>query len=147
MAYLPGQSGNPAGRKKGGSDKRLQVKKMLEAHSEELVAKVIEMALSGDGTALKIVFDRICPKPRSESVNLGISLGNVKDHRDMIAVIEQVMRSALGGELPDDQGRTIASLTKTMSELYKDLTQVNNVEKRLKVIEKKDGITPSSVTI
>ena len=54
MQYERGQSGNPAGRPVGINDKRLAMRELLEPHAEELVAKVVEMAKTGDTAALRI---------------------------------------------------------------------------------------------
>ncbi len=43
------------------------------------------------------------------------------------------MFKSLAGDLPDDQGKTIAVLTKTMSELHK----LGELEERIKLLEGK----------
>jgi hypothetical protein len=131
MVFRPGQCGNPNGRPKGSGDKRLKVRKLLEEHSEEMVNIVIDMARERDPAALKIIFERISPKPRSDRANLGFDIEKIKDNKDLMAVIEKLMISAISGDLPDDQGKTIASLTKTMSELHK----LGELEERIKILE------------
>jgi hypothetical protein len=130
MPFAPGQSGNPAGRPKNSGDNRLKVRRMLEARSEEIVDKVIEMALEGDPIAIRLVMERVSPKPRDTS-NLGIKVDQVKTQKDLMEVVEKVMLTAVEGELPDDQGKTIASLVKTMSELHK----LGELEDRIKLLE------------
>nr|WP_301101093.1 hypothetical protein [Propionivibrio sp.] len=44
-----------------------KVRQLLDPHREELVAKAVEMAMAGDGIALRLCLDRISPPPRSES--------------------------------------------------------------------------------
>jgi hypothetical protein len=125
--FQPGQSGNPAGKPRGVVDKRSKVRRMLEEHSQEMVDIVLDMARERDPTALKLIFERISPK------NLGFDIDKIKDNKDLMGVIERLMISAVAGDLPDDQGKTIASLTKTMSELHK----LGELEDRIKTLEGK----------
>jgi hypothetical protein len=129
--FQPGQSGNPAGKPRGVVDKRSKVRRMLEEHSQEMVDIVLDMARERDPTALKLIFERISPKPKSDRANLGFDIDKIKDNKDLMGVIEKLMISAVAGDLPDDQGKTIASLTKTMSELHK----LGELEDRIKALE------------
>src|SRR3712207_5809138 len=61
--FQPGVSGNPAGRKPGAE----LVRKLLDPHREDLIAKAVAMALAGDATALRICIDRLAPPLRSDS--------------------------------------------------------------------------------
>jgi hypothetical protein len=131
MPFAPGQSGNPSGRPKGSGDKRLHIKKLLNDNLESVFRKAIDMAMEGDMTAIKLVIDKGFPTPRSCAENLDIEVGNVKTQGDLIKVIEQVMLKAINGDLPEDQGKIIASLTKTMSELHK----LGELEERIKQLE------------
>src|SRR5690349_12365968 len=72
MTWEQGESGNPAGRPPGIRDKRLAMRDLLVPHAEDLVAKVVELAKAGDGTALRICIDRLIPpaKSRDDPVRL-----------------------------------------------------------------------------
>ena len=54
MAFKRGQSGNPSGRPKGAQSKRVQLIKLLEPYSLELIEKAIELALGGDTDMLRL---------------------------------------------------------------------------------------------
>jgi len=131
MPFKPGQSGNPNGRPKGSGDKRLHIKKLLEDNLESVFMSVIAQALEGDMTAAKIVLDKGYPNPRSYSENLNIDITKIASSADLEKIIEEVMLKSLRGDLPDDQGKTIASLTKTMSELHK----LGELDERIKILE------------
>ena len=68
--FQPGQSGNPAGRKKGSKNKHTLLKEAVQRNAEEMVLRkfkqivdtTIELAENGDATALKIIWDRFLPK-------------------------------------------------------------------------------------
>lgn len=70
--FKPGQSGNPAGRKKGTPDRRTQARELFVQHKDALIGKAIELALTGDATALRMCLDRIVPalKPGAAPVVL-----------------------------------------------------------------------------
>jgi len=65
VGWLKGQSGNPAGRPKGAKNKTtLAAESLLKDHAEAITQKVIDLALEGDLTALKMCLDRVLPVPK-----------------------------------------------------------------------------------
>lgn len=131
--FKPGQSGNPNGRPKGALDKRLKVRRLLEAHSEEMTNIVLDMARERDPVALKLIFERISPRPKSESVKLDVDFKKITNNEDLMKIVEQLLKAAVSGDLPDDQGRTVSSLIKTASDLYR----ITELEERLTALENK----------
>src|SRR5438128_11745199 len=75
MTFQKGQSGNPDGRPVGIRDKRVALRELLVPHADELVAKVVEMALAGDAAALRICIDRL--KPAAKSKDDPVSLHDI----------------------------------------------------------------------
>lgn len=67
--FQPGQSGNPAGRKKGQVNKYTELsKQLLSEKGPEIVQMVIQKALEGDVTCLKMCMDRIVPAQKAIEV-------------------------------------------------------------------------------
>lgn len=131
--FKKGQSGNPAGKPKGAGDRRLEIRRMLEARGTEVVETLLDMALvDRDPHALKLIMERISPKPRAESMNLGIQVNGVNGKDDIRKIVGEVLSGAIKGDVPDDQGKSIAALVKTFIEVDND--------KRMEEIEKKLGI-------
>lgn len=56
--FLPGQSGNPAGRPKGTGN---EVTELLKSNSVELMQKAIDEAKAGDKQLLAKLIDKIAP--------------------------------------------------------------------------------------
>lgn len=136
MAFKPGQSGNPGGKPKGAQEKRAIVRRMLEEKGPDVVEKLLSMALDGDINAIKIVMERISPKPKSDRVKLDIDINQYKNQNDLKIIVGNVLMQSLKGELPDDQGRTISNLVRSMADIEFKADEI----KRLEVIERKLGI-------
>jgi hypothetical protein len=57
--FKKGRSGNPAGKPKGARHRAtVAAEALLDGEAEGLTRKAIEMALAGDGTALRLCLDR-----------------------------------------------------------------------------------------
>ncbi|MGH8625106.1 MAG: DUF5681 domain-containing protein [Gammaproteobacteria bacterium] len=64
-SWKQGQSGNPEGRPPGAKDKRTALRALLTPHAQELVMRAVELAKSGDTTALRLCLERLIP-PQDE---------------------------------------------------------------------------------
>ncbi len=101
--FSPGESGNPTGRPRGSKDKRTALRCLLEPHAPALVAKVVELALAGDTTALRIALDRIIPPAKAKDDPIRLPLAG-----DSLAAKGAAVITALGaGEIPPDVANTI----------------------------------------
>ena len=90
--FVTGQSGNPSGKKVGTLNKRTQLSKLLEPHAEALINKAVELALAGDGNALRLCIERLIPKAKDDTAKIIIS--------DLSALTnDQIIQSLSGQEL------------------------------------------------
>ena len=63
---------NPGGRKRGSVNKYTELsRKLMSEKGPEIVAKVIELAMEGDKTCLKMCMDRILPATKAIDINSG----------------------------------------------------------------------------
>lgn len=127
MAFQPGESGNPAGRPPGIRDKRTALRELLEPHAADLVAKAVEMALAGDGTALRICIDRLIPliKARDEPVAVPALAGSLSERGH--AVLDAVARA----ELTPDQAATMLQALAAQARIV----EVDEIERRVAALE------------
>jgi hypothetical protein len=110
---------------------------MLEARGPEVVETLLDMAIvDRDPVALKLIMERISPKPKADSVNLGIQVNSVNGKDDIRAIVSEVLLGAIKGEVPDDQGKSISALVKTFIDVDND--------KRMDDLEAKLGIKDST---
>ncbi len=81
--FKRGLSGNPAGRPKGGTDRRTELRALLTPHAPGLIQRAVQLALGGDVAALRLCLDRLLApiKTQDEPVTLdklatGAALGD-----------------------------------------------------------------------
>ena len=69
---------NPKGRPKGSVNKYTELsRELMSTKGPEIVQKVIDMALEGDRTCLKMCMDRILPTTKAVELKSGNDKGNV----------------------------------------------------------------------
>ncbi|QBM77725.1 hypothetical protein E2E30_08985 [Sphingomonas sp. AAP5] len=104
---------------------------MLEGEHEKLTRKAIDMALEGDGPALRLCLDRLAP-PRKDSP-ISMELPTVKSAEDTVAASSAVLAAMSAGEItPDEAGRVMALLT-----AHRSIIEVGDLERRLAALETK----------
>ena len=127
--FKPGKSGNPKGRPKGARDKRTELRSLLEPHSKELVEKVVELAIGGDTTALRLCLERLIPPFRSQEQS--ITLDNMNG--ELTAQGRQIILAMGNGELsPSDASSMLQALASQAR-----LSEVDELERRISKLEEK----------
>ncbi|WP_029623603.1 hypothetical protein [Sphingomonas sp. PAMC 26617] len=128
--FAPGNA--LGGRTKGSRHKvTLAIEAMLEGDHEKLTRKAIDMALEGDGPALRLCLDRLAP-PRKDAP-ISMELPAVKSAEDTVAASTAVLAAVSAGEItPDEAGRVMALLT-----AHRSIIEVGDLERRLAALEMK----------
>lgn len=125
--------GNGMGGRTPGSRNRttLAVEALLEGEAEGLTRKAIEMALGGDGPALRLCLDRIAPTRKDSPVSF--KLPAIRTAEDAVAASSALLAAVAGGEVtPDEGGRVMALLT-----AHKALVETGDLEARITALEAK----------
>ena len=91
MAFKKGQQGNPAGRKKGVSERNTELLKTLRERGPEGINKVIDMALSGDTACLKIWMDKLLPNAKKDSLDFALPSLINKTPEQLVTVLFESM--------------------------------------------------------
>ena len=122
------------GRTRGARNKAtLAVEAMLQGEHEALTRKAIDMALEGDGPALRLCLDRIAP-PRKDSP-VSFDLPPIRSADDALAASSALLAAVAGGEVtPDEAGRVMALLTS-----HRQLVETSDLEGRIAALEKSNG--------
>lgn len=109
---------------------------MLDGEADALTRKAIEMALAGDGMALRLCLERILPARRDRPVNCPLpSIAGPEDAPGAMAV---VLSSVASGELTPTEGETLGKLIADTLRVFES----SDIEKRLRALEDSDGASP-----
>jgi Family of unknown function (DUF5681) len=133
MQFQKGQSGNPAGRPRGSRNRAsIRMQEMLEHKAEELVTKVVELAMAGNIGALRLCLDRLVPARINEP--LVCEMPPLAKAADAVAVIAGIASAAVAGDVTADEA---AKLAKVIS-LYVKTLEAHDFEGRLAQLERAD---------
>ena len=123
--FKPGQSGNPAGKPKGARNKTtLAVEALLNGEAENLTRRAIEMAMAGDGPALRLCLDKLVPA-RKGSTYFFIDMPKLEKAQDALKACTAIVEAVACGDLTpseaDELSRVVANFIKVARSV--DLTE------------------------
>ena len=129
MAFKKGQSGNPAGRPKGITDKRAQLRSLLDPHADALINKAVEMALNGDSAAMRLCVERLVPAYRNASPS--VKLPDMKGTPTEKA--EAVLQAMADAQLSvDDANAVLAAISQSTK-----IQEFDELEQRITRLEQR----------
>src|SRR5450432_3188464 len=100
--FIPGQSGNPAGKKPGTRNRATVLREALAEGEDIATARiVIDKALAGDAVAARFIVDRLTPRPRGRAIALDLPEG------DMVAAFDRTIAATAKGEITPDEALTV----------------------------------------
>src|SRR5260370_12048287 len=97
--FVPGQSGNPTGKKPGTRNRATVLREAL-AEGEDVAAAriVIDKALAGDAVAARFIVDRLTPRSRGRTIALDLPEG--KRAGDVLAASNATIAAMAAGQPP-----------------------------------------------
>src|SRR5690242_21019405 len=106
--FPKGQSGNPAGRPRGSSNRATRAAEMLlDGEAAALTRKAVELALAGDQAALRLCLDRTVAPRRERTVEL--ALPPIRGANDILAAIKVVSGAVGRGAITPGEGFTLVT--------------------------------------
>jgi hypothetical protein len=133
VTFLPGASGNPAGRRPGTKTrKQALVESLFEGEVAEIAKKALELARAGNTDCIRIVLDRVAPVRRGRPVNF--KLPRVSDAADVVECFNGILRSCANGTLTIEEAQALASVVEAGSRaiLVRELEdRIERLEARL----------------
>lgn len=137
--FVKGGGGRPRGSK---NKVTVQIENLLEGEAEIVTRKCIEMAKTGDPTALKIVFDRICPL-RKGRVLQGLA------RRQGEGSLDALLRSVLEGEITPEEGKDVVSLIESAARVATAHALADMRRQQLEVLARasENGAIPGGVML
>lgn len=122
--------GNP-GRPQGARHKATRAAlALLDGEAEALTRKAVDMALSGDGAALRLCLDRIAPPRRDAPVTF--DLPRMETARDAAKAAGAVLDAVATGNLTPTEGAHIMALVET----YRRTLETSELEARVAALER-----------
>ena len=133
--FKKGQSGNPKGRALGSRNKvSVAMDKLLDGQSEAIMQKAIDLALEGDGPALRLCMDRLCPSRKDRPISLKMPV--IKSSEDVLLASGAVVEAVATGEITPSEGQALAGVI----EAYRRTIETEEHERRLTDLERKQGL-------
>ena len=123
------------GRPKGARNKAtLAVEKLLDGDAEAITRKAIEMALGGDGPAIRLCLERLLPARKDSPVVF--ALPRIETAMDAVTASSALLSAVATGEVtPEEAGKVMGLLT-----AHKQLVEVCDLETRLQRLEEREAI-------
>jgi hypothetical protein len=109
--FLPGRSGNPAGKKPGTRNRATEIRAMLAEGDEMAVARtVIDKVTSGDAVAARFLLGLLCPLPRSRGRAITLTLPDGARAGDTVAAFNATLQAMAAGEITPDEALTVTRM-------------------------------------
>jgi hypothetical protein len=126
-----------AGRPKGARNRATQaVLALLEGEGEALTRKAIEMALAGDGVALRLCLDRIAPSRKDSPVEF--TLPRMSSAHDAAQAAGAVLQAVSEGDLTPVEAVQVMALVDS----FRRTLEITELEARIAALE--GGSKPTS---
>lgn len=132
MRFQKGQSGNPNGRPVGSGHKQKLFNEHVIPIKKELIQKVIEMALDGNEAMLKLLVERIIPKPTDTPVSFHLDK-NKLDESSLLDASETIIRSVADSEMMPDEAKSVTDLIKG----HRDALVLTELSKKMQDLQDK----------
>jgi hypothetical protein len=128
--FRKGRSGNPAGRRAGVRNRATETAELLlDGEAEALTRKVIELALAGDGAALRLCLDRIIPPRRQRPTKL--RLPPVTCAADLGATMATITNAVTAGLVTAAEAADLAHVV----EIFVRAVETSDFDRRLTEVE------------
>lgn len=105
--FVKGGGGRPKGSKNKAT---IAVENMMEGEAEAITRRCIDLAKSGDPTALRIVMDRIAPVRKGRPLQ---GLARRKGENS----VEALLRAVLEGELTPEEGKDVIGMVESAAQI------------------------------
>ena len=133
--FRRGASGNPKGRPRGARNRAtVTAETLLDGEAEAISRKLIEKALEGDTTALRLCLERILPPRRDRPV--AFDLPKIESAAEALSASSAVLASCAAGALSPRDAAEIMGLVST----HIHMLELTEIEARLTSLEK--GLKP-----
>jgi len=111
--FVPGVSGNPAGRREGSRNRAtLALQALLDGEGERIIRKAVDMALAGNETALRLVLERLLPVAKDRPITL--DLPKLAKPSDVAEAVRRAVEAVATGEVTPAEAETVLKLLEAL---------------------------------
>src|SRR5882724_7054391 len=104
--FVPGRSGNPAGKKPGTRNRATVLHEALQDGEERNIARiVIDKALAGNAVAARFVIGLLMPRPRDRAIEL--DLPDTCGASDVLAASNATVQAMAAGAITPQEALTV----------------------------------------
>ncbi len=104
--FVPGQSGNPAGKAPGTRNRSTLLRALMDEGEEQVIGRlVIDKAKAGDAVAARFVIGHLYPRPRARTVALDLAGG--LPATNVVAAHDAVLTALFAGEIAPDEAEAM----------------------------------------
>ncbi|MCL5272393.1 MAG: DUF5681 domain-containing protein [Gammaproteobacteria bacterium] len=115
--FQKGQSGNPSGKRPGTLNKRSQFIRLLEDNAENLINKMIELALEGDVHALRFCLERFLPKATTNQyIQLDLQGLDIQLSKNLPMIGKKIIDATASGLISVQDGNQFMHLLNAQKE-------------------------------
>lgn len=132
--WKPGQSGNPAGRKRG-SGSVAALRASLAECLPDVLSNLTKAAVAGDMQATRILLDRVLPPLRAEESPVSVDLPVAGS---LVEKAQAVLTAAASGEVGTGQAAQMISALGTTARII----EAEELEQRITALEAAMGRKP-----
>ena len=130
--FESGKSGNPKGRPKGSRNQAtLLAEQLLEGEVEAIVRKLVNTALEGDTTALRLCLERLVAPKRERRIAFTLP-AQIKSAADAATASSAVLNECAAGNLSPTEASEIMALISS----HVRVLEVSDIEARVAVLER-----------
>jgi Family of unknown function (DUF5681) len=139
MPFEKGQSGNPAGRPRGALNRAtVLAQNLLSERAESIAGKVIELAVQGDKTAIRVCMERLVPVIKHQPI--AVELPPIEKPADSVEAAASIAAAVAAGELTATEAAQLAKVV----DVYVRALDSKGFDERLSKLEKDIGRAPAA---
>ena len=129
--FEPGQSGNPRGRPKGSRNAvTLLAEALLDGEAEAIIRKLVEKALDGDSSAMRLALERMLPPKRHRATTIDFE-GEINTPTEAARASGAVLSACAKGEISSEEATQIIGVIAT----HVKLTESAELATRIAALE------------
>ena len=124
--FQPGNGGRPKGAR---NRVTLAIEALLDGEAEALTRRAIEMALEGDGPAMRLCMERLAPARRDRPIVF--EMPTIETAEDVAKAGRALMSGVAAGEITPAEAGDVMKLFEGLARTI----EISELERRLRVLE------------